>query len=258
MLPTISTVIIEDEPSAVKRLTKELKRLGDIQFDIVTSIDSVAGAIDWFDGSKKVDLVFMDIQLSDGLSFEIFKNTSISSPVIFTTAYDEYALQAFKVNSLDYLLKPINPPDLRNAIDRFLALHDNFSREAYMDQLVRLANEFRPQTYRSSFLVAFKQKMVLVNVEDVAYIYVKERGVFLKKKDETEHVIDFFLDQLEKQLDPSLFYRANRQYLVARSAIVEIEPYFTGRLLLIVKPGPPSPVIISKEKASHFKRWADY
>ncbi|MCG8387078.1 MAG: response regulator, partial [Cytophagales bacterium] len=151
MLPTISTVIIEDEPSAVKRLTKELKRLGDIQFDIVTSIDSVAGAIDWFNGSNKVDLVFMDIQLSDGLSFEIFKNTSISSPVIFTTAYDEYALQAFKVNSLDYLLKPINPPDLRNAIDRFLALHDNFSREAYMDQLVRLANEFRPQTYRSSF-----------------------------------------------------------------------------------------------------------
>lgn len=255
---TINTVIIEDEESAVKRLVKELKKLDELHFEIVASIQSVAGAIDWFDGEKNVDLVFMDIQLTDGLSFEIFKNTQIPCPVIFTTAYDEHALQAFKVNSLDYLLKPINPPDLKNAVDRYLSLNKNFAHEAYMGQLIRLAHEMKPETYRSSFLVSFKQKMILIGVNDVSYFYVKERGVFLRKKDGTEYVIEFFLDQLEKQLDPAHFYRANRQYLVARSAISEIEPYFTGRLLLIVKPQPASPVIISKEKVTDFKRWADY
>ncbi len=253
----IKILIVEDEDIAVKRLLKELEKLP-FRFDVIGVADSVQGVLEWIRSGHEADLIFMDIQLADGLSFEIFKHVEVTMPVIFTTAYDEYALQAFKVKGLDYLLKPIDPAELEKAINHYLASYKDYNRQNYMHQLLSLAREFKPDTYRSSFLVDFKQKMHMVDVSDVAYIYVKERGLFLRKKDQKEYVIEFFLDELEKQLDPALFYRANRQYMVARSAIEEIEPYFTGRLLLKVHPEPPSPIIISKEKANDFKRWADY
>ncbi len=253
----IKILIVEDEDIAVKRLLKELEKLP-FRFDVIDVVNSVQGVIEWVRSGHEADLIFMDIHLTDGLSFEIFKHEEIKMPVIFTTAYDDYALQAFKVKGLDYLLKPIDPTELEKAINHYLASYKDYNRQNYMHQLMTLAREFKPDTYRSSFLVDFKQKMHMVDVSDVAYIYVKERGLFLRKKDQKEYVIEFFLDELEKQLDPALFYRANRQYLVARSAIEEIEPYFTGRLLLKVHPEPPSPIIISKEKATDFKRWADY
>ncbi len=257
-MTTIKTVIIEDESAAVNRLRKELDQIPDVEFDILTVLDSVKGTLAWLKQESQVDLIFMDIHLTDGLSLEIFKEAEVRCPIIFTTAYDEYALQAFKVNSIDYLLKPIDPEELKAAVDKFLAQSGASSQDDYLNQLVRLAAEFRPTTFRSSFLVSFRQKMMLIDIGDVAYVYIKERGVFLKKKDGVEYVIDFFLDDLEKQLDPALFYRANRQFLVARSAIQEIEPYFNGRLILAVKPEAYTSVIISKEKATHFKRWADY
>lgn len=253
----IKILIVEDEDTAVKRLLKELNKLAP-NFEILQVINSVRGVLDWAKTGQKADLVFMDVQLVDGLSFEVFKHAEIHTPVIFTTAFDEYALQAFRVNGLDYLLKPIDPQELEKAVDRFLVYNKNYDRETYLHQLLKLAKAFKPDTYRSSFLVDFKHKMHLVDVQDVAYFYVKERGVFLRKRDQKEYVIEFFLDELEKQLDPGLFYRANRQYMVARSAIEEVEPYFTGRLLLKVAPEPPTPVIISKEKATDFKKWADY
>lgn len=253
----IKILIVEDEEVAVKRLLKELKKLP-VKFDVIEVINSVQGILEWVQSGHEADLIFMDIQLTDGLSFEIFKHVEVTIPVIFTTAYDEYALQAFKVKGLDYLLKPIDPAELEKAINHYLASYKDYNRQNYMHQLMTLAREFKPDSYRSSFLVDFKQKMHMVDVSDVAYIYVKERGLFLRKKDQREYVIEFYLDELEKQLDPALFYRANRQYMVARSVIEEIEPYFTGRLLLKVHPEPPSPIIISKEKATDFKRWADY
>ena len=253
----IKILIVEDEDIAVKRLLKELEKLS-VRFEVIGTLNSVQSVLEWVRSGQEADLIFMDIQLTDGLSFEIFKHVEVSIPVIFTTAYDEYALQAFKVKGLDYLLKPIDPAELEKAIEHYLASYKDYNRQNYMHQLMTLAKEFKPDSYRSSFLVDFKQKMLLVDVSDVAFIYVKERGLFLRKKDQKEYVIEFFLDELEKQLDPAMFYRANRQYLVARSAIGEIEPYFTGRLLLKVQPEPPSPIIISKEKATDFKRWADY
>jgi DNA-binding LytR/AlgR family response regulator len=253
----IKILIVEDEDIAVKRLLKELEKLP-FRFDVIDVVNSVQGVIEWVRSGHEADLIFMDIHLTDGLSFEIFKHVEVIMPVIFTTAYDEYALHAFKVKGLDYLLKPIDPTELGKAINNYLASYKGYNRQNYMHQLMTLAREFKPDTYRSSFLVDFKQKMHLVDVSDVAYIFVKERGLFLRKKDQREYVIEFFLDELEKQLNPALFYRANRQYMVARSAIEEIEPYFTGRLLLKVHPVPPSPIIISKEKATDFKRWADY
>lgn len=258
MATPIKIVIIEDESAAVNRLSKELNLLTELEFDILTIIESVRDAVTWFKANQNTDLIFMDIQLTDGLSFEIFKQAEIHSPVIFTTAFDEYAIQAFKVNSIDYLLKPIDPLELKSAIDSYLQqANSTYDRNLY-DQLVSLAQEFRPASYRSSFLVSFRQKMMLIDIQEVAYIFVKEKGVFLKKKNGDEYVIEFYLDDLEKQLDSSQFYRANRQFLVARSSIYEIEPYFNGRLVLVVKPEAHTPVIVSKEKATHFKRWADY
>jgi two-component system LytT family response regulator len=253
----IKILIVEDEESSVKRLIKELKNLA-VEFEVQAVLNSVQSVLEWVQAGYEADLVFMDIHITDGLSFEIFKHTNLSIPVIFTTAYDEYALQAFKVKGLDYLLKPIDPLELEKAINHFLASYKDLGRQNLMHQLISIAKDYKTNSYRSSFLVDFKQKMHLVDVSDVAYFYVKERGLFLRKKDQKEYVIEFFLDELEKQLDPTLFYRANRQYIVARSVIEEIEPYFTGRLLLKVNPEPASPILISKEKASDFKRWADY
>ena len=258
MAPLIKTVIVEDESAAVNRLQKELGRLTNGEFEILATLESVSQSIQWLNENDAPDLIFMDIQLTDGLSLEIFKRVEVPCPVIFTTAFDEYALQAFKVNSIDYLLKPIDPEELQAAIDRYLEQSTKNIQGDYVSQLMNLAQEFRPTTYRSSFLVSFRQKMMMIDVHEVAYMFIKERGVFLKKKDGTEYVIEFFLDDLEKQLDPAQFYRANRQFLVARSSIQEIEPYFNGRLVLGVKPEAHTPVIISKEKATHFKRWADY
>ncbi len=253
----IRTLIVEDEDAAVNRLMREIDRLEDVAIEMLHVSDSVADAVGWLSGGHSVDLIFMDIQLTDGLSFEIFRQVDVPCPVIFTTAFDEYAIQAFKVNSVDYLLKPIDPIELQNALDRFLKLPSSDGQDQ-LGQLMKLASEFRPATFRSSFLVSYRQKMLMIDVNEVAYFFIKERGVFLRRRDGTEYVLDFFLDDLEKQLDPAKFFRANRQFLVARSAIREIEPYFNGRLILTVEPQAKEPVIVSKERTPQFKKWANY
>jgi DNA-binding LytR/AlgR family response regulator len=255
---SINAIIVEDEQSAVNRLQKELKLLENVMFDFQEIFESVSDTVDWLKKGYQVDLIFMDIHLVDGLSFEIFNQAEVHCPVIFTTAYDEYALQAFKANGIDYLLKPINPEDLSTAINRYLRVHRGIKQEDYLNRILQVASEYRPDRFRSRFLVSVRQKMLLIDVSEVAYVYVRERGVFLKKKDGMDYALDFFLDSLEKQLDPSQFYRANRQFLISRSSIKEIEPYFNGRVMLVVQPEAYTPVIVSKEKATHFKRWADY
>lgn len=257
MEKVVQTVIIEDEPAAVRRLRKELSRIEGVKFEVLVVLESVKDSVEWLDGTKTIDLIFADIQLTDGLSLELFEQVAIDVPIIFTTAYDEYALKAFKLNSIDYLLKPIEPGEMQEAMTKFLARTSEESQH-YLQQLSHLVSSFHRANYRSSFLVSFRHKMMMIDVSEVAYLYVKERGVFLKKKDGQEYSIDFFLDDLEQQLDPSKFYRANRQFLVARSAIQEIESYFNGRLILAIKPETNTSVIISKSKASDFKRWADY
>ncbi len=253
----VKTLIVEDEPSAVNRLIKELAKVESIAFEVLATIATVKDTINWFDTHQSVDLVFMDIHLNDGLSLEVFKHTKVNAPVIFTTAYDEYALQAFKVNSIDYLLKPINSSELKSAIKRFQETRESSSND-YLHQLTNLVESYKPTNYRSSFLVDYKHKMLMINVNDVAFFYIKEKGVYLKKTDGQEFLVDFVLDDLETQLDPRAFYRANRQFLVSKPSIKEIEPYFNGRLVLVVTPESNNPVIISKEKASQFKKWANY
>ncbi len=254
MKQTVKIVIVEDEESAVSRLKKELSRLENFDFEVLASLGAVSDAVKWFQNHANYDLIFMDVQLSDGISFNIFKKITPAAPVIFTTAYDEYALQAFKVNSIDYLLKPVNPAELRSAIKQY----KEAAPSENMNQVMQMISDLKPEKYRSSFLVSYRHKMIMIDVQDVAFIYIKEKGVFLRRKDNTEYLVDFFLDELESQLNPSQFYRANRQFLIARSSIVEIEPYLNGRLILKMNPASDTPVTISKEKATDFKRWADY
>lgn len=256
-MKTIQALIVEDEPAAVNRLQRELQKIADVRFDLLDTLDSVEQTVEFLSRENSCELIFMDIHLTDGLSFEIFKQLDVKCPIIFTTAYDEYAIHAFKLNSIDYLLKPIDSEELASAVSRFEERMDS-NAEDYLKQLTTLAKQYQPTNYRSSFLVSYRQKMLMIDVEEVAYLYVKERGVFLRKKDEQVYSVDFFLDDLEEQLNPAKFYRANRQFLVSRASILEIEPYFNGRLILKVKPEPHTSIIISKEKASHFKRWADY
>jgi len=254
----LTITIIEDEIAAFSRLKKELSKLDSISVVSLTYLSSIKEAFEWFNTNQKQDLIFMDIQLSDGLSFEIFKRVVITEPVIFVTAYDEYALQAFAVHGLDYLLKPISGTDLKRAIDRYLTQPTPSTPTEYTEQLRTLLEELKPKVYRSSFLISFKQKMFLVAIGDIAYFYIKERGTFLRRNDGKEYSVDFFLDDLENQLDPNLFFRANRQYLISRTSIREIEAYFTGRLVLVIEPDPPAPVLVSKDKAVDFRRWADF
>ena len=253
----ISALIVEDEPAAVNRLQKELKKLVDLKFEIIAILDGVEQTVEFLRTDHSCELIFMDIHLTDGLSLEVFNKVDVACPILFTTAYDEYAIQAFKLNSIDYLLKPIDPDELSSAMGKFIARR-NSKTDDYLAQLANFARQYQPTNYRSSFLVSYRQKMMMIDVHEVAYLYVKERGVFLKKKDDQVYSVDFFLDDLEEQLDPARFYRANRQFLVSRASILEIEPYFNGRLILKVKPEPHTSIIISKEKASHFKHWADY
>lgn len=256
MPENIKALIVEDEPAAVNRLKKELATLSNVEVEIAAVMDSVSASCDWLD-KNEVDLAFMDIHLTDGLSFEIFKQCNVNCPVIFTTAYDDYAIQAFKLNSVDYLLKPIEPEELFSAINRYFDRHSSKSQEDYKAQLSKLVQELQPTIYKSSFLVNYRHKMIMIDITEVAYLYIKEKAVFLKTKSGVEYLVDFYLDDLELQLDPRQFYRANRQFLVARTSIKELEPYFNGKLLLTIDPPATTTVTISKEKASHFKKWAD-
>ncbi|MEQ9009062.1 MAG: LytTR family DNA-binding domain-containing protein [Ekhidna sp.] len=192
----MKTVIIEDEQSAINRLKKELNKIAEVEFEIMATIESVRDTVSWLRENREVELIFSDIQLTDGLSLEIFKQIEIDAPVIFTTAYDEYALQAFKLNSIDYLLKPIDPAEITEAISKYLA-RSSAESDNYVKQLSDLVSSFKPSTFRSSFLVSYRHKMMMIDVSEVAYLYVKERGVFLKKKDGQEYVLDFFLDDLD-------------------------------------------------------------
>ena len=208
----IKALIVEDEPSAVNRLKKELHTLSGIEVEIVAVTESISATCDWLD-KNDVDLAFMDIHLTDGLSFEIFKQCNVNCPVIFTTAFDEYAIQAFKLNSVDYLLKPIDPEELFSAINRYLDRHSSSAQEDYQVQLSKLVQELQPAKYKSSFLVNYRHKMMMIDITEVAFLYIKEKAVFLKTKSGIEYLVDFYLDDLELQLDPRRFYRRGPVYM---------------------------------------------
>lgn len=256
----INVLIIEDEAPAQRMLTEMLQEI-EPGWNITGTLDSVESSVKWFEEHPQPDVIFMDIQLSDGLSFEIFKQVEVKSLVIFTTAYDEYAIQAFKVNSIDYLLKPIRKTELQKAILKLKELARQFDspdlqNNIDFNDLIETINNAR-QVYRNRFLIHQGDSFITLATQSISYLYSKDRITYAVSKDNSKHVLDFTLEQLEEQLDPNQFYRANRQIILNVDAISRIHNYFNGKLKIDVKPDFQEEITISRLKASDFKQWID-
>jgi two-component system, LytTR family, response regulator LytT len=252
-------VIIEDEAPA-QRLIQELLRELRPQWKTAACLDSVESAVSWFRDHPHPDVVFMDIQLSDGLSFDILAQVEIRSMIIFTTAYDEYAIRAFKVNSIDYLLKPIKKSELSTALEKYERLSKKMlhSRNKALEaaELAKAITVAMPR-YRTRFLISGGEMFFPLPVEAAAYIYSLNRITSVITFEGKRRVIDFTLDHLEEELDPERFFRANRQFIVNIKAVARVHTFFNGKLLLETRPAYEEKITISREKARQFKSWLD-
>ncbi|MEG1585250.1 MAG: LytTR family DNA-binding domain-containing protein [Bacteroidales bacterium] len=254
----MEVLIIEDEKAAVRNLKALLQEVVS-DFSIVGETDSIADTIDWFSNSPMPDLIFMDIHLADGSAFEIFSHIKVKCPVIFTTAYDEYALKAFKVNSIDYLLKPIGKRDISQALEKLKDLRGESGGNSASDVsgYDAILHAFKRQaSYKSHFLLPVKgDKLLPLPVEVISFFYIDEgivKGVLAEGR---EHIFTQTLDELTDSLDPACFFRVNRQYLVARKAIRDLDLWFNGRLSVNLAPGVKEKVLVSKARVKEFKDW---
>ena len=246
-------VIIEDEKPAANLLKMQIKKHFP-DAEIIDNLDSVSNSVRWFQQNKQPDLIFSDIQLADGISFSIFEKISLSTPIIFTTAFDQYAIKAFQVNAIDYLLKPIDPNDLARAVDKFKSNQIRSSIE--LDVLKKLLNPTK-STYKSRFLVRFGEKIQSIPVDDILYFNSEERITFLHTLDGKKYVLESTLEQTESQVDPVKFFRLNRKYLSSLNGIDGIFSYSNSRLKVTLKNCRDQDILISREKVSNFKSWLD-
>lgn len=244
-------IIIEDEFAAANQLKYLLNQIN-ADYEILAILESVEEAIKWFMTNENPDLIFSDIQLADGLSFEIYEQVQINAPIIFTTAFDEYAIRAFKLNSIDYILKPLDLDSLNFAIEKFN--NQDLVKQEKLNELIK-THAFSQKNYRKSFLVRYRDKLLPIKSTEFAYFFIENGLVFGQLFDGRKFVLDFKLEDLENQLDPHDFLRANRQYILSRECIVELQPYINSRVLVKTKPISSFEVIISKEKVTLFKKW---
>jgi len=250
----LQILIIEDEPRAVRQLRNMLNACN-FDHQVLDVIDTVEDAVTWFKANQTPQLVFMDIQLADGLSFEIFQKTPVAAPIIFTTAFDQYAIQAFKVNSLDYLLKPIQKEDLNHALDKFESA--NKPLPIAPEALTKLLDSLQTTEYRSGILVKDGKGFVQVQVAEILYFYSEDSITFavtLMKR----LIVDETLDQLFTTLDPKVFYQINRGQLITKKAILKVNPYFNHRLKLTVTTPRNQEFIVSRQKTKAFKDWLNF
>jgi DNA-binding LytR/AlgR family response regulator len=253
----MNCLIIEDEFPAVERLKGLLHKVAP-DLEVLTALGSVADSLAWLRAHPAPDVILSDIQLSDGLSFEIYQQITVRSPIVFTTAYDEYAIKAFKVNSIDYLLKPIKPEALRQALDKWRSLQPEVaSMQTQLQAMLRLMQPEPPAAYKRRFLVAGKDQLIPVDEAEIAYFTTAYEAVYLVRTDGRRFAVDYKLDQLSDVIDPRRFFRFNRQYLGQLAAITHIHPYFNGRIKLHLSPDPGEEVLVSREKARGFKAWVE-
>ena len=244
-------LIIEDEKVAAERLSGLIKKY-DRSIEITGIIQSVAKAVHWLNTNREPDLIFMDIQLADGLSFEIFEQTIVKTPVIFTTAFDEYALKAFKVNSIDYLLKPIDQGELNNAIDKFKESHTHKEIPAQVfDNILHTLTK----NFKNKFVIKVGEHIKVFSVNDVQCFYSMEKYTFLQNNEGRDYAVNYSLDQLEELLDPDRFFRINRKYIIASPAIKDIISYSNSRLRVKLNSNESDDLIVSREKVQDFKNW---
>lgn len=246
-------IIIEDEKPAARLLQRKLEKLN-VQVDVM--LHSVEESIHWFSKNEHPDLIFLDIQLSDGLSFEIFEKVAINSAVIFTTAYDEYALRAFKLNSIDYLLKPIDEEDLDIAVSKFKARQTvSQSAQINFEQIKNMLSNPFEKSFKKRFTVKIGQHLKVILAEEVECFYSENKGTYIHTNDNRDYLIENTLEVLEQDLDPEAFFRVSRKFIIPMKAIKEISIYSNSRLRIILPTYKGEEVIVSREKVAEFKVW---
>lgn len=248
----MNVVIIEDEVFSAKRLAKLIAEVSP-NIKVIKMLESVSEALMWFDQNDNPDIIFLDIQLNDGTGFEIIKRLKNYPHIIFTTAYEQYALDAFKFNSIDYLLKPIDKKELQSAIVKFENIH-RIEEVSYQDKIKSLGQHFMPN-FRERFLVKVGLQFKSIPINKISYFCYTDGLSYIHTEDQ-KLPVDYTLEQLTEELDPKSFFRINRQYIVQLNAIKEIHSYFNSRLLLTLTPEADGDVIVSREKVINFKVWA--
>lgn len=248
-------IIIEDESEAAKWLSNLiLDLMPGVQID--AKIDTIKKAVQWLSENRPPDLIFMDIQLADGISFQIFEQCTVTSPVIFTTAYDEYALKAFKVNSIDYILKPVAKEDLQVALKKYEHFSGNVHASQILDNIGQ-AMQMLMKKYKTRFVIKVGEHLKTVEVDHILYFYSQDKATFCITADKRNHILDYTLEQLEDMVDPGQFFRINRKYMVRSAAIEDIISYTNSRLKLLLKGSQDSDIIVARERVQEFKEWLD-
>ena len=254
----MNVLIIEDEKIAANNLEKMLHQI-DININVQNKIDSIEESVKWL-SNNTVDLIFLDIHLADGLCFKIFEQIEIKTPIIFTTAYDQYAIRAFKVNSIDYLLKPIELKALKNALGKLDELKKQYSEDSFISQnqlekLLELSKTKRD--YKSRFITKIGDQIKSIKIKDIAYFFAEDNEVFIRSLNNRSFIIDYSLNQLSNMLDPKYFFRINRAYIININAIHKIHKFFNSRLKIELEPARDDTILISRVKVSEFLEWME-
>ncbi|MCE7063861.1 LytTR family DNA-binding domain-containing protein [Dyadobacter sp. CY326] len=251
----MNVLLIEDEVLAVQQLTKLLEEIGP-HIRIIGQTDGIESSVEWLKSHAMPDLILMDIELSDGQSFEIFNRVDVPCPVIFTTSYDEYAIRAFQVNSVDYLLKPIKPADLARALTKYERFNRQGAFPMNLSQLLgELQRQNQPQEYRTRFLVKQGQRLLPIDVERIAYFCTEDGLTVFLTREGMKHVVDYTLEELEAMLNPKVFFRATRQFILSIDSVGAIHTHFNGKLKLHLTPASDKEVFVSRERVNAFKDW---
>ena len=249
----MNIIIIEDEKPAARLLQRKLEKLG---FNVNQMLHSVEESIAWFESNKHPDLIFLDIQLSDGLSFEIFDKIEIKSAVIFTTAYDEYALRAFKLNSIDYLLKPIDEDDLEIAINKYQSQnHKPEIQQFDFEQIKRMLINPAEKSYKTRFTIKIGQSLKVITTDEIECFYSENKGTYIHTIENRNYLIDGTLEQLETELDSKNNFRISRKFIIPLKSIKEIQVHSNSRLKIILPTYKDDDVIVAREKVQDFKNW---
>jgi len=250
-------LIVEDEDLASKRLAQLIREI-EPDAEISGPLDTVTATIDHLNTKPEYDLIFLDIQLADGKSFSIFEECRLITPVIFTTAYDEYAIQAFELNSIDYLLKPVNREKLKLSLEKFKRLKEYFGVENPNDQLYEMIKNLKmpkSSAYKTRFLISKGDSMVPVKASDIACFFAEDKEVFLLTHDNKRHIIPHSIEELSSKLDPRHFFRVNRQFILSSESIRRVHNYFNFKLKVEIIPDSKLEIIVSRAKTTAFKAW---
>lgn len=249
----MNIIIIEDEKPAARLLQRKVEKLG---LDVSQMLHSVEESLHWFQNNTHPDLIFLDIQLSDGLSFEIFEQLDIKSAVIFTTAYDEYALRAFKLNSIDYLLKPIDEEDLEEAINKYRARTSNKPVNLDFEAIKKMLINPVEREYKTRFSVKIGQQIKVILLNEIECFFSENKGTYIHTLDNRDYLLDITMEQLENEINPKEFFRINRKFIVPLNSIKEIQMHTNSRLKIILSSFiKAEEVIVAREKVNDFKNW---